>query len=228
MLMTKESIPEIVQTKENLVIFRLNRIHYAVAIEYIQQIIEMVTITPVLKTEAWMEGVINYHGISIPVVNLRRHFGMEVVPYRWHTPIILVTIANHSVGLIVDDVLDVTAIFQDQIVDPHSVLPPGVPETPLLKSILHVENKVMLLLDLAHLFDQVQVRALTAAADALEAQPVPAVLEKVHAPKSVSRKRGTVATDQTQKAAHASQPAGEKKPAPVKPAVIMPVEDEKP
>lgn len=175
MLMVKEQIPEVLQAKENLVVFLLNQVHYAIAIEPIQQIIEMVTITPVLKTESWMEGVINYHGFSVPVINLRRHFDMMVVPYRWHTPIILVNISQHQVGLIVDEVLDVLTLPADQIVDPKVILPLGMPDTPLLKGIIQTNENITLLLDLAHLFDQVQVHALNAATNALSGQsPQPA------------------------------------------------------
>lgn len=228
MLITKESIPDILQNKEDLVIFRLNRIHYAVAIESIQQIIEMVTITPVLKTEAWMEGVINYHGSSIPVVNLRRHFGMEVVPYRWHTPIILVNLSGHSVGLIVDDVLDVTAISREQIVGPHSILPAGIPETPLMKGIIQAENKIVLLLDLAHLFDQVQVRALSAAAEALGEQPEQALIEK--AKKSVARKQSAASKEKAKPAVkepHVAASGKQQKQPAAEPPVMAAVEAEK-
>ena len=182
MIMTKENIPNILQKKTNLVIFRLNRINYAIMVESIQQIIEMVIIIPVLNTKEWMEGVINYHGASVPVVNLRRHFGMEVVPYSWHTPIILVNISDRQVGLIVDEVLDVLAISDEQIIDPGSILPPGVPQASLLKSIIQTEQNITLLLDLAHLFDQVQVRALSAAANALDKKTA-------HTPGTVSKSK---------------------------------------
>lgn len=164
-----------IQTTTNLVIFLLNNVYYAIAIEPIQQIIEMVTITPVLTTQEWMEGMINYHGSSTPVVNLRRHFGVDVLPYGWHTPIILVSIASHKVGLIVDDVLDVLVIPTEKIVAPQSILPVGIPEIPLLKGIIQAEKNITFLLDLEHLFDQMQVRALSAATGALNADaPQPA------------------------------------------------------
>jgi purine-binding chemotaxis protein CheW len=181
MLMAQEQRPDVVQA--NLVVFLLNRIHYAIGIEPIQQIIEMVTITPVLKTEAWMEGVINYHGASIPIINLRRHFGMQVVPYRWHTPIILANITGRLVGLIVDDVLDVLTVPAAQITNPHMILPGGIPETPLLKGIIQTEQNITLLLDLEHLFDQVQVRALSAATNALGEQSLPSATVTLKAAK---------------------------------------------
>lgn len=194
MLTAKEHAIETLQAKTNLVVFLLNQIHYAIAIEPIQQIIEMVTITPVLKTEAWMEGVINYHGFSTPVINLRRHFDMAVVPYRWHTPIILVNIAQHQVGLIVDDVLDVLTLPAEQIIEPQRILPRGIPETPLLKGIIQTEDNITLLLDLEHLFDQVQVHALNAATGALNgqaSQPQPAAALKIKAKTAKEKIRKT-------------------------------------
>jgi purine-binding chemotaxis protein CheW len=193
MLMTEENTLSIAKNSENLVVFRLNRIYYAIAIEAIQQIIEMVMITPVLDTESWMEGVINYHGSSIPVVNLRRHFKMEVVPYSWHTPIILVNILDRPVGLIVDDVLDVTAIAPEQIVSPCSIIPQGLPGISLLKGIIQTGDKLILMLDLAHLFDQVQVRVLSATAEAIGEQPGQTLIEKVK--KSASKRRNAISKE---------------------------------
>ena len=178
MLMPKEHTSSMTQATASLVVFRLDRVHYAIAIEPILQIIEMVTITPVLKTEDWVEGIINYHGDPIPVVNLRRHFRMEAVPHRWHTPIILLNLADRQVGLIVDDVLDVLALSPDQILDPRSILPASIPETPLLKGLIQTQENMILLIDLAYLFDQQQLDALSAAVEALNEQALQAPEQK--------------------------------------------------
>jgi purine-binding chemotaxis protein CheW len=209
MIMTNEINPDVLQNSENLVVFRLNLIHYAITVETIRQIIEMVTITPVLQTGTWMEGIINYHGHSIPVINLRRHFGMEVAPYRWHTPIILINLVEHVVGLIVDDVLDVTIVSDEQIIDPHSIIPPGIPETPLLKSIILADNKIILLLDLAHLFDQSQVQALAATVETLGEQAGQVIIEK--AKKSIARKQTNEAKKKAEKIAEAPRAAASSK-----------------
>jgi purine-binding chemotaxis protein CheW len=215
--MTQEINPNVLQSGENLVVFRLNL-----------KIIEMVTITPLLKTKSWMEGVINYHGHSIPVINLRRYFGMEVTPYRWHTPIILVNIFEHMVGLIVDDVLDVVAVSREQIINPHSIIPPGLPETPLLESIILVGNKIILLLDLNHLFDQSQVQALAVAVETLGEQPGQVIVEK--ATKSIARKQANDAKKKAEKIAEApgvvASPKQEKSAA-QKSTNVAPLESEK-
>ncbi len=214
MLMTKENTPNILQNKTDLVIFRLNRIDYAITVESIQQIIEMVVIIPVLNTNEWMEGIINYHGASVPVVNLRRHFGMDVVPYRWHTPIILVNIFERRVGLIVDEVLDVLAVPEEQIIDPRLILPPGVPQVSLLKSIIQTERNITLLLDLAHLFDQVQVLALSAATHALNKKTTQTIGDQAHSQKQHSLKPGVVSKDKAGNTASKKS----KKPSAVEPS----------
>lgn len=227
MLMTKQTTPYVLENGETLVIFRLNQIHYAITVEAIQQIIEMVTITPVLTTQTWMEGVINYHGHSVPVVNLRRHFGMEVVPYRWHTPIILVNILDRLVGLVVDDVLDVALVSREQIVSPYSIIPPGVMGTPLLESIILIDNKIILLLDLAHLFDQRQVQALAVAVEKVEGQPEQVIIAK--AKKSIARKQTNEAKKKAEKVAEAPRTAVSpktEKSAAQKSAKAAPVESE--
>ena len=209
MIQTKESTPTVLQNKTSLVIFKLNHIHYAIAVESIQQIIEMVVIIPVLNTAAWMEGVINYHGVSIPIVNLRRHFGMEVAPYHLHTPIILVNIFGHWVGLIVDDVLDVLAVSAQQIVDARSILPPGVPQTLLLKGVIQTQQNITLMLDLTHLFDQVQVRALTATTGVLDKQPAQRGGDVARSQKPTISKRSAGSKEKAAKTIKASGAAAE-------------------
>lgn len=199
MIPTQENTPTVLQNKTSLVIFKLNHIHYAIAVETIQQIIEMVVIIPVLNTAAWMEGVINYHGVSIPIVNLRRHFGMEVESYHLHTPIILVNIFGHGVGLIVDDVLDVLVVSAQQVVDARSILPPGVPQTLLLKGVIQTEQNITLMLDLTHLFDQVQVRALTATTGVLDRQSAQRAGDVARPQKPTTSKRSAASKEKAGK-----------------------------
>jgi len=221
---SKQSDLNILQGDEHLVVFRLNQIHYAIRVDAIQQIIEMVTITPVIETEAWMEGVINYHGRSIPIIDLRRYFRMEVLPYGWHTPIILVNVLEYTVGLIVDDALDVSAISSEKIIDPRSIIPPGIPETPLLKNIILSNNKIILWLNLDHLFDQIQVQALAVTVETLKEQPEQILVEK--AEKSIAQKHTNETRKETERIAETPRAvtpnATKKKPVAKKPAKATP------
>jgi purine-binding chemotaxis protein CheW len=160
----------------HLVTFRLDRQVYALPIEPIQQIIEMVTITPVPQVNHSVEGVINFRGKAIPVVNLRRHLGMPKIALKLHTPIILVTFGEHLVGIIVDEVMDVLNCAASDVVHPREILPEGLGETPLLKGLLRSNETVVLLLDVDHLFQAGQAQSLAAAMVALPTEALEAAI----------------------------------------------------
>ncbi len=149
----------------NLVTFRLDRQTYALPIEPIVQIIEMVTITPIPQVNHSVEGVINVRGAPIPVVNLRRHLGLPEAklheskpPYGLHTPIILVQVGERTVGLIVDQVAEVLDVSASQITCPADLLPEGLSDAPLLQGLMQAPGGAVLLLDLAALFGPGQAK----------------------------------------------------------------------
>lgn len=150
-----------------MVTFQLGRQIFALPIEPIQQIIEMVTITPVPQVNNSIEGVINYHGSLVPVINLRRHLSLPEEPLWLNTPIILVMISGRLVGLIVDEVMDVINRPTGLIFQPIDILPDGMGEVPILKGLTQLQDEMVMLLDLERLFLPQQARALAEAANAL-------------------------------------------------------------
>jgi purine-binding chemotaxis protein CheW len=160
--------------QRNLVAFRLDQQIYALPIELIVQIIEMVTITPIPQASNTVEGVINVRGAPVPTINLRRHLGLPNAPLQLHTPIVLVQVGEQMVGLIVDEVLDVLSLRGDQITRPANILPEGLGEALVLQGVAYVQNDTVLLLDLEHLFLPHQARALVQAVETL-----PEVIESI-------------------------------------------------
>jgi purine-binding chemotaxis protein CheW len=136
----------------NLLTFRLDRQTYALPIEPIVQIIEMVAITPIPQVHPAVEGVINVRGAPVPVINMRCQLGLPEAKLQLHTPIILVQTGEQAVGLIVDEVADVLNISADQITRPKDILPDELSEVPLVQGLTHTTQGAVLLLDLEHLF----------------------------------------------------------------------------
>src|SRR3974377_2049573 len=60
----------------HLVGFRLDDEDYAIAITKIQEIILMKPITRIPEVPDFIEGLINLRGSVIPIVNLRKRFGL--------------------------------------------------------------------------------------------------------------------------------------------------------
>ncbi|MDR7387269.1 MAG: chemotaxis protein CheW, partial [Armatimonadota bacterium] len=65
------------ETKEQqLVVVRLDRERYGVPIEHVHEIIRMQEVTRIPRAPSFVEGVINLRGQVIPVIDLRRRFGL--------------------------------------------------------------------------------------------------------------------------------------------------------
>lgn len=136
----------------SLLIFEVAAQTCAFAIEPVQQIIEIVTITPIPQTDHLIEGVINVHGKIVPVVNMGAVLGLPATQLLLHTPIILVDTQGHMVGLIVDEVVDILEVAPHEITRPTDILPQGLGEIPFLEGVLRAREAPVLLLDLEYLF----------------------------------------------------------------------------
>jgi purine-binding chemotaxis protein CheW len=101
-----------------LLTFHLAEQKYGIAVESVVQIIEMVTITYLPHAPATVQGVINFHGRIVPVLDLRCRFNLPFRPYELYTPIILVHMDEQVVGLVVDSVDEVDLIPTADLVKP--------------------------------------------------------------------------------------------------------------
>jgi purine-binding chemotaxis protein CheW len=151
------------KVKRNLVSFRLGRQTCALPIEPIVQIIPMVTITPVPKTDPSILGVIKVHGKLVPVVSLHRAFSLPDVSFHLYTPILLIEHNAHTIGLIVDDVLDVLTLPGEEIRHPIDLIPEEFAVDSIINGLINTPKGMVILLDVEHLFLPTQDLAMTEA-----------------------------------------------------------------
>ena len=75
--------------------------------------------TPIPNSPDYVMGIINLRGEVVPIVDLRRRFDLEVIPYGAHTVVIVVKIeqenGERTVGLVVDAVADVHDINSEDM-----------------------------------------------------------------------------------------------------------------
>ncbi len=148
----------------SLITFRLGKQAYAMPIEPIRQIVEMVAVTPLPHINDSIMGVINVRGSAVPVVNLRQHFNMPSAPENLDPHIVLVQIGAWMTGLVVDRVEDVLSLSSDQVIRIPDILPQGLGESPMLAGLVHAFDETILLLNLDDLFLPHQQLALARAA----------------------------------------------------------------
>src|SRR5713226_686519 len=93
--------------EQQLVVFQLGAELYGVEIARVHEIIRLQTVTRVPHAPAFVEGVINLRGKVIPVVDLRRRFGLPLADHTRATRTVVVEIGDQVGGIIVDSVSEV-------------------------------------------------------------------------------------------------------------------------
>lgn len=101
--------------KDRYLAFIIDNEDYAIEITDIIEIIGIQKITFVPNIKPYIKGIINLRGNIIPVVDVRKRFEIGTVEYDEKTCIIVVNIKNTSIGLIVDEVLEVIDIPEENI-----------------------------------------------------------------------------------------------------------------
>jgi purine-binding chemotaxis protein CheW len=210
---TEETLSE----QQNMVAFRLEKQTYALPIEPIVQIVEMVAITPIPQLSQVVEGVINVHGEAVAVVKLRRHLGLADAPLQLNTPILLTRIGGQTIGLIVDEVTDVFNLPTDQIVRLGEILPEELGNAPIFRGLTYVADNAVLMLDPDQLFRPDQLEILAQAASLLqkaiaENGRVTSEAQPAAEPKPTRRRRKAT----SKKKAAPKKPSAEPEPEPKK------------
>lgn len=129
-----------------LVSFRLGNEEYGSEIMQVREIIRIQEITPVPETPEFVEGVINLRGSVIPIIDLRKRFGMEQGSRDKDTRIVVVSVEGREVGIIVDAVAEVLRITSDQVEQAPAVVS-GIGKEYLL-GVAKLEDRLLIILDL--------------------------------------------------------------------------------
>jgi len=129
-----------------LVTFNLGSEEFALDILLVQEINRRVEITKVPKTPEFVEGVINLRGKIVPVLDLRKRFGLVGHEFTAQSRIIVVNIDNRVLGLLVDSVSEVLQIPAHTI-EPPPPLVAGI-DAAYIKGIGKFEDRLLILLDL--------------------------------------------------------------------------------
>ena len=95
--------------------FRVGGEQYAVEVLLVQEIIRYVQPTRVPNSPPVVKGVINFRGKIIPVIDLRKKFGLPELDYDSFTVIIVLEINTKVMGMIVDSVADVVSFSPEEI-----------------------------------------------------------------------------------------------------------------
>lgn len=106
-----------------LVTFKLSERLYALRVESVKRVARVVEITGLPKAPEIVLGVINLHGQIVPVLDIRRRFGLAKRELMLTDQLVVARTAKWTVAIRVDSVHGIIAKRHDDITQPETVLP---------------------------------------------------------------------------------------------------------
>jgi purine-binding chemotaxis protein CheW len=129
-----------------LVSFNIGDEEFGVDILHVQEINRMLEVTRVPNAPACVDGVINLRGRVIPIIDLRRRFGMERKEHDKNTRIVVVELSGRVLGFVVDAVREVLRIPRSMTEPPPHLV--GVGREEYIKAVGKLDDRLLILLDL--------------------------------------------------------------------------------
>jgi purine-binding chemotaxis protein CheW len=132
--------------EKQFVVFTLAQESFGVPIEAVEGIIKLQNITSMPNLPDYIEGVTNLRGSIVPVMDLRKRFGLLVDTATTDTRIVIVHMGDLSIGMIVDSVSEVMTLDDACIEAVPNLL--NAVDTAFITGIANLENRMVILLSL--------------------------------------------------------------------------------
>jgi purine-binding chemotaxis protein CheW len=145
-----------------LLVFRVDVWRLALPLSQVERVVRAVAITPLPQAPGVVAGVIDVQGLVIPVLDIRRRFGLAGREVELTDAFILTRAGAQRLALIVEEVEGVTAVRADARVEADQVFP-GLP---WLEGILRLPDGLVLIQDLARFLSLAESRELSLALSA--------------------------------------------------------------
>jgi purine-binding chemotaxis protein CheW len=143
--------------------FRIGNETYGVRIAAVREIVRVPEITSVPNAPDTIEGVINLRGKIIPVMDLRKRFGLTEIHSDKKNRILVVELDNKLLGLIVNSASEVLKIPPSDVEAPGSLFTDG--ESGYVTGVAKLKGRLIILLDITKLLHRPEFKRLEEAAD---------------------------------------------------------------
>lgn len=144
--------------------FQLGNEVFGIDVFNVREILEFTSVTKVPKTPDFMRGVINLRGSVVPVLDMRRKFGLTETEKTVDTCIIVVEVGIGSENIIMGALVDsVQEVFE---LDPNSIEPaPRIGSqlrTEFIRGMGKKDDHFIIILDMERLFSPEEIADLRA------------------------------------------------------------------
>jgi purine-binding chemotaxis protein CheW len=137
-----------------LVSFLLSGEEYGVDVLKVREIIRMPTITKMPNVPQHVVGIINLRGKVIPIVSMRKRFGLMESENSSQTRIIIMDVVGSLTGFIVDAVSEVIRIHSIEIQPPPSIVISGGIDQEFITGVYNHADRLLVIMDIDLMFTQ--------------------------------------------------------------------------
>jgi purine-binding chemotaxis protein CheW len=135
-------------TELQVLTFSLEGVSYGVDVNQVREVKNFESVTPVPYAPTYIKGITNLRGEVVPVVDLRKHFGIQEKK-SGETGIMIVVQDKHPIGVMVDAAMDVLTISRKDIDQTPNTLKTN--RSDLMLGIAKHEKELIMLLDLGRI-----------------------------------------------------------------------------
>lgn len=133
--------------ENQIVIFELGSEFFGADIAKVESIIKIQPITQLPHAPSFVEGVTNLRGKVLPVIDLRKRFGLPAQETDKNSRIIVVSVDQIEVGMIVDEVSEVLTVPEGAVEAAPAIA--TTVDSSFIKGLAKIAERLVILLDLA-------------------------------------------------------------------------------
>jgi purine-binding chemotaxis protein CheW len=145
-------------SEQQVIVMAIGNERYGVDVKQVQSIEKIMPITRVPRTLPFIKGVMNLRGVVTPVIDLRERFHFPVTDLTDDARITVVQVADMTVGMIVDAVIDVATLSTDEIDTPPAIV--GGIQAIYLSGVARVKDELLILLNLERVLSNIEEQQL--------------------------------------------------------------------
>jgi purine-binding chemotaxis protein CheW len=132
-----------------LVTFRLGGHLFAAEIHAVQRVLRYEVPRALPDMPDWMEGVVDYQGTMVPVIDMRRRFGLAATAPGPQARLMVCAAPGGMAAMLVDAVLDVKPVKPSDVMDPPELFRGLASE--YLKGLTRRQGELVVVLDVENL-----------------------------------------------------------------------------
>lgn len=125
---------------------------FALEVDYIEIVEDMLDITPVPNSKGFVEGVINLRGRIVPVVDISKILNMKLPADHKFQDILILKIDEEEIGIFVDEVKNVLTIDENKLEIFNSNNQNDI-YSGKVKGVIKLNNRLIVYLDIKSIFN---------------------------------------------------------------------------